>query len=41
MQYKDFRDKIVPDKAAAAEHNGDICAKPPTQDDAILAGKIA
>ena len=28
------------DKAAAAEHNGDICAKSPTQDVAILAGKI-
>ena len=31
----------MPDKAAAAEHNGDICAKPPTQDDAILAEKIS
>ena len=37
---KDFRGKIVPDKAAATEHNGEICTKPPSQDDAIWDGRI-
>ena len=43
MQWKadrDLRDRIAPDKAAAAEHNGDIWSRPPTQYGTILAAKI-
>ena len=35
-----MRDRIVPDKAKPAEHNGDIWSRASTQYGAILAAKI-